>query len=191
MLYRFLPELRYVQLPLRWLLCLNVGFALLVTMADRRWLLRALACLVMLAVLASCGIASSLPGGTTRRLAEMLDNQQDGSGYEGIDEYVPNGADVYEIKKDARRVTFEGAGSARIHITDGGPSQSLSRANVSQPGKLVLKLFNYPAWKVEVNDHPVPTGTLKVTGQMVIPVEAGENQVQVTFARTRDRQSAD
>jgi hypothetical protein len=59
---------------------------------------------------------------------------------------------------------------------------------VSQPGKLVLKLFNYPAWKVEVNNRPVQTGQLNVTGQMVIPVEAGDHQVQVTFTRTRDRQ---
>jgi hypothetical protein len=29
---------------------------------------------------------------------------------------------------------------------------------------------------------------LKVTGQMVIPAEAGENQVQITLARTRDRE---
>ena len=57
----------------------------------------------------------------------MLDHQQDGSGYEGIDEYVPNGVDVYEIKKDARHVTFQGNGGSRIHITRVGiPNQSLS-----------------------------------------------------------------
>src|SRR5260370_7446051 len=50
-LYRILPELRFVQLPLRWLLCLNVAFALLLTTSSRAWLLRALACVVMLAVL--------------------------------------------------------------------------------------------------------------------------------------------
>ena len=88
-------------------------------------------------------------------VAEMLDNQQNGAGYEGIDEYVPNGADVYEIKKDARRVTFEGDGSARIRITQWGPESKSFSANLSQPGKLVLKLFSYPAWKVEVNGRPV------------------------------------
>ncbi len=51
-LWQHLPELRYLQLPWRWLLCLNVTFALLVTMAWRRWFIRALICIAMLAVLA-------------------------------------------------------------------------------------------------------------------------------------------
>ena len=188
-LYRFLPEMRYVQLPLRWLLCLNVGFALLVTMASQRWLVRALACLVMLAVLALVWHRVQPPWwDDSGDIAEMLDNQQDGSGYDGIDEYVPDGVDVYEIKKDARHVHFEGNGSSRIRITQWGPESKSFNADVSQAGKLVLKLFNYPAWKVEVNRRPVQTGMLKPTGQMVIPVDAGENQVRITFARTRDRE---
>ncbi|MGH9503896.1 MAG: 6-pyruvoyl-tetrahydropterin synthase-related protein [Terriglobales bacterium] len=188
-LYRFLPELRYVQLPLRWLLCLNVGFALFVAMASQRWLFRAFACLLMLAVLGLVWHRVQHPWwDDAGDVAEMLDNQQNGSGYEGIDEYVPDGVDVYEIKKDARRVTFAGNGSSRIRITQWGPESKLFDANVSQPGHLVLKLFNYPAWKVEVNHRAVATGMLDVTGQMVVPVEAGENRVRVTFTRTRDRE---
>ena len=51
----------------------------------------------------------------------------------------------------------------------------------------MLKLFNYPAWIVAVNGRPVETSTLEVTGQMIVPVEAGENQVRIVFARTGDR----
>ena len=189
LLYRFLPELRYVQLPLRWLLCLNVGFALFVTMASRRWLVRALACLAMLAVLAFVWHRVQSPWwDTADDMAEMETNQRDGSGYEGIDEYVPNGADVYEIKKDARRVAFEGNGASRIRITEWGAESKSFSANVSQPGKVVLKLFNYPAWRVEVNRHLVQTGMTKPTGQMVIPVAEGDNQVRITFVQTRDRE---
>ncbi len=188
LLYRYLPELRYVQLPLRWLLCLNVGFALFVTMGSRRWLVRALACLAMLAVLGYVWQRVQPPWwDDAGDVAEMLEHQQDGSGYDGIDEYVPDGVDVYEIKKDARHVTFEGNGTSRIRITQWGPESKSFNANLSEPGKLVLKLFNYPAWKVEVNRRPVQTGMLKVTGQMVIPIEAGDHQIQVTLARTRDR----
>jgi len=187
--YRFLPEMRYVQLPLRWLLCLNVGFALLVTMGSRRWLVRALACLAMLAVLAFVWHRIQPPWwDDADDIAEMHDHVQDGSGYEGIDEYVPNGVDVYEIKKDARRVTFEGNGASRISITEWGPESKSFSANLTQSGKLVLKLFNYPSWRVEVNHRPIETGLLAITGQVVIPVEAGDHQIQVIFARTRDRE---
>ncbi|HTE91057.1 MAG TPA: 6-pyruvoyl-tetrahydropterin synthase-related protein, partial [Terriglobales bacterium] len=46
------PKLRFVQLPWRWLLCLNVVFALLVIMAFRRWWTRLLLCVVLLGVVA-------------------------------------------------------------------------------------------------------------------------------------------
>jgi hypothetical protein len=188
LLYRILPELRFVQLPLRWLLCLNVAFALLITIASRRWLLRALACIAMLAVLAWGWHRVQPPWwDTAADVAEMQDNQQSGSGYEGTDEYVPTGADAYEINKDALRVTFEGKGGSRIHVTRWAPESRSFTASVGQPGQMVLKLFNYPAWKVEVNGRPVKAGTVEVTGQMTVPVEAGENQVQITFARTPDR----
>jgi hypothetical protein len=40
---------------------------------------------------------------------------------------------------------------------------------------------------VEVNGHPVETESREVTGQMMIPVHAGENRVQIAFVRTPDR----
>lgn len=188
-LYRFLPELRYVQLPLRWLLCMNVGFVLLVTIADQRWLIRALACLAMLAALIFVWQRVQPPWwDNAGDIAEMQDNQETGAGYEGIDEYVPSGVDVYEIKKDAHRVTYDGSGSARIRITEWAPESKSFTAHVSQSGELVLRLFSYPAWRTEVNGRRVQTGMLKPTGQIVIPVAAGDNQVTVVFTQTRDRQ---
>jgi len=187
-LYRILPELRFVQLPLRWLLCLNVAFALLLTTSSRAWLLRALACVVMLAVLMWVWHRVQPPWwDNAADVAEMHDNQQSGLGYEGTDEYVPTGADAYEINKDAHRVVFEEDGNSRIYITQWAPESRSFTASVSHSGKLVLKVFNYPAWKVQVNGRPVQAGTLEVTGQMMVPVETGENQVRITFTRTRDR----
>ena len=187
-LYRILPEIRFIQLPLRWLLCLNVAFALLLTIAFRPWLRRLLACAVMLLVLIWVWHRVQPPWwDTAADVAEMLDNQQSNAGYEGTDEYVPTGADHYEINKDAQLVAFEGTGSSRIHKIRWAPEFRSFGVNVGHPGKLVLKLFDYPAWKVEVNGRPVKTGTLEVTGQMTIPVAAGENQVEITFTRTPDR----
>lgn len=187
-LYRILPELRFVQLPLRWLLCLNVVFALLLTMAFRQWVSRTLAC-VVLAVLLMCAWHWIQPPwwDNSADIFEMQDNQLTGAGYEGADEYVPTGGDAYEIKKDARRVVFEGDGGSQIRVTQWGPEFRSFIASVDHPGKLLLKLFNFPAWKVQVNGRPVETETDEATGQMIVPAATDENQVQISFIRTPDR----
>jgi hypothetical protein len=149
---------------------------------------RILAYVVMLAVLAWVWHRVQPPWwDTSGDVAELQDNQQEGAGYEGADEYVPAGGDAYELNKDARRVTYDGPGNSRVRITQWAPESRAFSAYVSQPGKLVLRLFNYPAWQVEVNGHAVQTGKLEKTAQMVIPVESGENRVRVRFVRTADR----
>ena len=54
-----------------------------------------------------------------------------------------------------------------------------------------MRLFNYPAWKVTVNGRGVTTATSPVTGLMIVPIEAGKNDVEVDFTRTRDRTFGD
>jgi hypothetical protein len=192
-LWEHLPELRFVQLPWRWLLCLNVAFALLITMAWRRWITRALACLAMLAVLAVIWHRIQPPWWETAAdFSDLLDRQRSEAGYEGVDEYVPSGGDPYEIKQAAPRVAVADDSAApdqknRIRIQRWDPESKLFTAEVSHPGQLVLRLFNYPAWRVEVNGQVVATGTRDVTGQMLIPVPEGKNRVQISFTRTWDR----
>jgi hypothetical protein len=60
-------------------------------------------------------------------------------------------------------------------------------ADVSAPDTLVVRLLNYPAWRVEVNGRAVTAATQDGTGVMEIPVGAGANLVQIVFARTWDR----
>ena len=192
-LWDYLPELRYLQLPWRWLLCLNLTFALFVTMASRRWLVRALICLSMLAVIIFVGHRVQTPWWEKAEdLTQMLNAQRSGAGYEGTDEYVPVGGDPYEIKQDAPWVTLNdtllpSVQSSRIQIQQWDAESRSFTAELAQPGQLVLRLFNYPAWHVEVNARAVTTATRAVTGQMLIPLQAGHNLVRITFSRTWDR----
>ena len=187
-LWDFLPKLRFMQFPWRWLLCLNVAFALLVTVGARRVFSRLLVCAVMLIVIVVVWRRIQQPWwDTAADIEEMHPTMDDGEGYEGADEYVPIGADAYELKKDARRVAIEGDARARIQVLQWAPESKLFLAEVSNPAELVLRLFNYPAWRVQVNGQAVAAETRETTGQMVIPVEAGRNRVRVTFIRTGDR----
>ena len=186
--WNHLPELRFMQFPWRWLLCLNVPLALFVTSAWKRWSPRAFLFLALL-----CFIAyewhTVLPPwwNKTADIVEMQDNQLSGQGDEGTDEYVPLSGDAYELKQDAPKVRYSGLGSAQVDIHDWRDESRSFTAVTTQPGQLILRLFNYPAWKVMVNENVIHAGTDAITAQMIIPVQAGINHIQIRFIRTWDR----
>ncbi len=187
-LWDVLPKLRFMQFPWRWLLCLGVPFTLLITLGVRRWTSRVPLYLGMLCVLALVWQHFQPPWwDNAADLREMQDNIATGVGYEGTDEYTPLGADPSSVDRGARRVTVEGPAHAAIRILEWKAKRKDFMAEVSAPDNLLLHLFNYPAWRVEVNGRQVQAGTREGTGQMLVPVEAGANRVQITFGRTWDR----
>ncbi len=186
--WKHFPELKFVQLPWRWLVCFNAAFAMLLALAWRRWTMRIFLYAVFLAMLAVVWHRVQQPWwDNASDIAEMLDDQQTGQGYEGTDEYVPAGTDGYDISKDAALVAAEDGVPVQVRIQEWNARAKLFTADTNLASKLDLRLFNYPAWKVETNGNVIPTGTRKMTGQMVIPIRAGTNNVSITFVRTWDR----
>ncbi len=186
-----LPKLRFLQLPWRWLLCLNVCYALLLTMAWRRWAPRALICAAVLLVLAAVVLVQAPRWQSSSDLSGMLANHATGKGYEGTDEYLPIDSDGYVINLGAPPVKMEDNSKARIQIQQWTAETKIFTATVSQTGNLVLRLFTYPAWRAEVNVQIVETDNQDRTGQMLIPVDAGENRVRVSWLRTGDQTLGD
>ncbi len=185
--WEHLPKLRFVQLPWRWLLCLNVGLALLMTMGFRHWRSRVLLYSAMLLVIVGVWHRVQQPWWDhSGDITEIRDDVREGRGYEGTDEYVPSGADPYEIKREAVRVSAT-TRDVRLRVEKWDPESRIISAEATAPTKLVLKLFNYPAWKVTVNSRQVVTETEEQTGRMIIPIPAGRNVVNVIFGRTWDR----
>src|SRR5204862_1319870 len=92
-------------------------------------------------------------------IQEMLDNQHDGIGNEGTDEYVPAGVDPYDVDQKAPQARFEGSGKARIEIQKWQAESRSIQVSAGVPGSLVLKLFNFPSWRISVNGHPVEYDT--------------------------------
>ncbi len=187
-LWRILPKLQYMQFPWRWMLCLGIPFTLLIVLGVRRWSVRVAFYLATLAVLAFGWHHFQAPWwDNAGDLREMQDNMQSGEGYEGVDEYTPVGADPSSVSKDARRVTVDGPARAAIHVSQWTPEFKLFTAEMSAPDNLALRQFNYPAWRVKVNGRQVQPNAREGTGLMLVPVEVGANQVQITFVRTWDR----
>jgi hypothetical protein len=189
-LWTILPKLRFVQFPWRWLLCLGIPFSLFIVMGVRRWTAPVAIYLAMLCVLGFVWQHFQVPWwDNPDDLREMQDNMATGAGYDGTEEYVPVGADPFNVDKTARRVTVDGPARAAIRVSQWNPERKLFTADMSAPDNLALRLFNYPAWRVEVNGRLVEAGTREGTGQMLVPVEAGANRVQIIFTRTWDRKA--
>lgn len=187
-LWNLLPELRFIQFPWRWLLCLGVPFSMLTALGIQRWRWRAAVYLSMLGVLVLAGRHFQPPWwDNAADLREMQDNMATGVGYEGVDEYAPVGADPYSVDRAERQVTVEGAAQAAIRVMRWEPALKVFSAEMSAPDRLRLRLFNYAAWQVEVNGHAVTAGMRNGTGEMLVPLPAGANSVKITFIRTWDR----
>jgi hypothetical protein len=188
LLWKFLPKLQFMQFPWRWLLALSLIFCTFVTVGVRRWSLRAAICVLGLVVIGAAWHRIQPPWwDNADDLREMQDNMFTGAGYEGVDEYTPVGTDPAQIDKDARRVTVDGPAHAAIRLIRWSPQLKMFAAEMSTGDQLAVRLFPYPAWKVEVNGQTVEAKSRSGSGQMLVPVQAGLNRVQITFIRTWDR----
>jgi len=191
-LWNILPKLQFMQFPWRWMLCLSMIFTLLVTAGLEKWWMRAVVCLLSFGLIAVGWHRIQAPWwDTLADLREMVDNMYIDAGYEGTDEYTPVGADPSAIDKDARKVTVDGPARADIHVLRWDPEAKTFTAQMSAADQLALRLFSYPAWKTEVNGREVQTSSRQSTGQMLVPVPAGMNRVEIRLVRTWDRTVGD
>ena len=200
-LWTYLPKLRYVQFPWRWLLVLDVPFAfcLAAAMGRLRETARHVAWAMALAGLAVTGFLLTRgnwwdPGGAADFYEEHFSS---GTGYFGVDEYGPRGSDHYDLDQQAPLVGFVdvkngSAGSqARAEVQQWAPLRKHFIVHSAQPVTVALRLLNYPSWRVQVNDKSLAAFSDPQTGQMLIALPGGSSRVQVTFATTPDRRWGD
>ena len=192
LLWRHLPEFHFVQLPFRWLLCMNAALAMLLTMAAKRWTSRLLASAVLLAAVIVAGYRIQLPWWEKASdFRDMSNAVANGTGYEGTDEYVPAGADPYELNRSLPLVSDDTGAPVPSEMLAWEHIEKHFVVHASKPESLELRLFNYPAWQITVNGQPAQAQTAEVTGQMIIPILEGPNDVRIRFRRTIDRTIGD
>jgi hypothetical protein len=186
--WHHLPKFQFVQLPFRWLLCMNAALAMLLALATKRWSVRVLTSALLLAVLVIAGYRIQPPWwDTADDIHEMSDALADGTGYEGTDEYVPHGADAYELNKNLPRLSNDAGAPVQGEMLAWGPVEKHFKVSASTPQDLTVRLFNYPAWDVFVNGKLTETESSDVTELMIIPIGAGDNDIHIHFRRTLDR----
>ncbi len=192
--YRFMPDLRFLQFPWRWLMVTGIAYAVFVVAAVPRFRGKpSLYFVLFVALIAVCNLALQPqcdPEDTPFMLSSVF---RAGYGYMGTDEYTPAGGDNYEIKPDFPEFAIRGAdgrgpaANARVTHLHAGPYRKQVTVESSQPVEIVLRLMNYPTWRVEVNGKRITPQSDDPTGRMMIPVPAGRSEVGVRFIRTPDR----
>jgi hypothetical protein len=119
-------------------------------------------------------------------IREMVDNQHDGIGNEGADEYAPAGVDPYNIDQKAPRAKFQGVDSAKVTVENWAAEKRVAIADAAAPGNLALRMFNYPLWHVKVNGRAAQTATGS-HGEILVPVPPGKSRVEINFVEGWDR----
>jgi hypothetical protein len=192
--YRFMPDLRFLQFPWRWLMVTGIAYAVFVVAAVPGFRGKAsLYAVLFVGLIAVCNLTLQPqcdPEDTPSMLSSVF---HAGYGYMGNDEYTPASGDNYEIKPDFPEFVIrrhEGlvlGANAQVTHFDGGAYRKRFTVEASLPVDIVLRLMNYPAWRVEVNGGRISPQSDDPTGRMVVAVPAGHSEVDIRFVRTRDR----
>jgi uncharacterized membrane protein len=185
-LWKYLPKLRFVQFPWRWLFSLNTGCALLLGAVlavarprQRKWALASggVIFLVLLAVVHAFG-------GRPGKITSMQSLAQQKGGYTGFPEYTPPGG---AIRENSASELFQVSEERRvkIHLRRRNAESLIFDCNAEQASQVRIALSFYPAWGAQVNGQPVQPS--QQDGLLVVAVPAGQSEVRINFVRTPDR----
>jgi hypothetical protein len=199
--WELLPKLRFVQFPWRWMSILAIPFVCFVSAATGHKRIRGYGAASMiaavLAILAST--ATYMVGHTwwdSEDVPVLLEALQNDQGFEGVDEYDPLGDDHSLLPEKSGRVTVVRAAPeaqaelkspAEVTVQRWTAERKEIRITTREPSVLKLRLLDYPAWRVTVNEAVVVPEQTGETAQITVPLAAGTSQVAVRFIRTPDR----
>src|SRR5215470_14498946 len=189
----YLPKLRFLQFPWRWLTVLSVLFALFVGWAAaRRWLVPLWIAFVLVAALTGTSLVRH-----TWWDAEDVNfvkaSVDDKTGFEGTDEYDPLGddhSDVPQNQPEAKLISekeIDPAPKSEVRVLRWTAEDRIIDVKTGRPAVIRLRLLHYPAWQVTVNGKHTKTQRTVSYDAILVPVAAGESHIEARFTQTPDR----
>jgi hypothetical protein len=194
-LWTYLPKLRFVQFPWRWMSVIAlVATCFLAFAMQKRWGWLWFAALLVLSVpLAYFQVNNTWWDGD--EMPTMHDALDAGQGFDGTDEYDPLGDDHLDLPEDAPLTKILPADvdddssvpQAQVQVQHWSPEHKEIRVNTLTGVRIALRLLNYPAWRVQVNGRSITPDHPDNSDQMIIPLQVGASDIRVDFGRTLDR----
>src|SRR5271157_2376485 len=198
-LYRTLPELRFIQFPWRWFSPLCVAGAVLtasaVAEARRKWMPRAIAAFAV-ACVAAVIMYSSEWDHPCHHLDELNAVVHSEVGFRSIVSWChPIASQPEKLDVSAPLVAPANPGDEKelsrpptqIQIEQWGAERRVFSVDSPRPTQLKLRLVNYPGWQARLNGNTLALQTEQETGQIVVAVPAGLSKVEIQFGPTWDR----
>jgi 6-pyruvoyl-tetrahydropterin synthase related domain len=214
-IWKHTPHMKFLQFPWRWLLALSLVDCVLISMAlgrvpakRARWA-AIVAGAIIVAVTMSGAILFFQPCDDEDAVAAQVTGFRLGLGTEGTDEYTPVGVDNSAVQQQlplvrvlraaqddtadstqAENPQWRAGDAGTIPAKVESKRESGERWEVSvvtpEAGYAVLRLMDYPAWRVAVDGKPVPSRPLREDGLIAVPVTPGSHAIEVRWAATRD-----
>ena len=192
--WRYLPELRFVQFPWRWMSMLALCAVVFTASSARGRLRWAWLIAATIIITGSAHYLVKHAWWDTEDMPTLQAAMKDGTGFEGTDEYDPDGDDHMALEQKGVRAKFvaaagepEGKKEAIVKVEKWDAEHRAVRVVARAPGRVMLRLLDYPAWKITANGKLVKAQHPQESEQMIVAVSAGETELQINFTRTSDR----
>jgi hypothetical protein len=214
-IWKHAPHLKFLQFPWRWTLALSVVGCVLAALAVggirgfSRLGWKVVAGVLIAAMAAGGGWLFFQPCDDEDAVAAQMAAFAQGPGMQGTDEYTPAGADNTSVQQNLPLVRvlrraqdddtdgaggdnpqWRGGGNGAITaIVDAKPENAehwVVSVFTPEPGFAVLRLMEYPAWRVTVDGTPAQGRPAREDGLMAVPLAAGSHSVEVRWMATRD-----
>jgi hypothetical protein len=182
------PELHFVQFPWRYAVPLGVAFAFFLGASCGKFKkieIVAVSLFVFAGPFAKIWLAVERPSSWNRANIEQFQrNFGSEIGYRGTAEYLPNGANGKMLPETWGHAEV-GGGMKISSIGERTGDPRTVRVQSTSPQIVVLNVFDYPTWHVDVDGSP----SSKLTddaGCIVVSVPAGNHLVHISAGRTWD-----
>jgi hypothetical protein len=198
LIWTYLPKLRFVQFPWRWMSILALVAACFLAFAIERRLGWLWFVILLFLSVPLAWFQTQNTWWDTDEMPTMRDTLNSGQGFDGVDEYDPVGDDHLDLPANSPQVRILPADSettappkANFQILHWTTKQKEIRVDTPSAARVALRVLNYPAWRVAVNGKSLAPERLDDINQMVVPVQAGTSTITVVFVRTGDRKLGD
>ena len=142
-------------------------------------------------------------------VADLHDQYRGGGGLEGTDEYEPPDSDHWKIATGLPDACFSNDSDTTLGTAatpeaipawrpEQGSCEATATARLRQPehlridavtahpGFLILRLLNYPAWRITVNGQPTSPADPRDDGLIAVPVPQGRVELAVDWTTSSD-----